>query len=132
MKWMIVLLLPFLLFAGDPIEEEEIFEWIGYEDFDEVIAENEVCIIEFWAEWNQSNAMDDLLFELSDEFDAYVYRANLDLYPAFVNEFSLKGVPTIIVFIDGEIYERFDPNYRLQIEDSKDIIKQKIKSYYNE
>lgn len=80
------------------------------ETFDEKVLEAEhPMMVEFWASWcPPCKRMEPLLKKLGQEYNGTIdiAKINVDRNPASAERFNIKGVPTFIVFHDGEIIAR--------------------------
>ena len=67
-----------------------------------------VAIVDFWAEWcAPCVAMTPNIEKLSDEYsDIFVGKLNVDEYGDIATEFSIRSIPTLVIFKDGEEVER--------------------------
>ena len=75
----------------------------GFEQ--EVINSKGTILVDFWAEWcgpckQLSPVLDDLATELSDKLT--VAKVNIDQNPETPQKFGVRGIPTLILFRDGE------------------------------
>ena len=78
-----------------------------------------LVVVEFWATWNEANKVN-ILDEWADEqFDAKVYRLNIDLYPTIQNDNKVVILPTIIFYDGGEEIERLQGDMSFTLKTSK-------------
>ena len=68
-----------------------------------------IAVLEFYAEWNKANQCD----WIDDIKDAKSYRIGLDSQTA--NEYNIKVLPTLIVFYNGNVVERFEGNIKFKL-----------------
>jgi thioredoxin 1 len=62
-------------------------------------------LVDFWAEWcapckQLLPILDDIAEEYADE--ARICKVNADDNPALARQFQVRGLPTMILFVDGE------------------------------
>ncbi len=91
-----------------------------------------VVVVEFWATWNEVNKV--TLLDDWDNFDAKVYRVNIDLYPKIQADNEVVILPTIIIFDDGKEVKRLqgDMSFSLKtsIKELDDIIEEILGSKF--
>lgn len=69
-----------------------------------------LVMVDFWAEWCMPcKVMGPVLNELAEneEFKAKVAKLNVDHFPSVSQQFSIKGIPTLILFKNGKEVNRF-------------------------
>jgi len=76
-------------------------------DFGESVKSG-VVLVDFWAEWcAPCRRLAPTVDQLADEYDGRVTVAkmNIDENPATPSKFMIRGIPTLLVFKDGEMVE---------------------------
>tara|TARA_B100000686_G_C16397512_1_gene765584 strand:+ start:276 stop:593 length:318 start_codon:yes stop_codon:yes gene_type:complete len=75
------------------------------ETFDTLVKENKVIIFDFWATWcGPCLKIAPILEEISEEMkDIKIAKHNLDEEPNKPVSHGVKGIPTMILFFDGEL-----------------------------
>ncbi len=75
------------------------------ESFDTLVKENKIIIFDFWAEWcGPCKMVGPILEEISDEMkDIKIAKHNLDEEPNKPTSLGVRGIPTLILFRDGEL-----------------------------
>jgi len=79
--------------------------------FKEAIAGSETpVLVDFWAPWcGPCKAIAPLLEELADELDgkAQICKVNVDDNSAIAEEYSIRAIPTLLLFKNGQMVEQF-------------------------
>jgi thioredoxin 1 len=78
-------------------------------DFDATI-EKGVALVDFWASWcmpcrMQGPILDTLAEKLGDTY--IIGKLNVDENPSTPTKFNVTGIPTLIIYKDGEVVKRF-------------------------
>ena len=84
----------------------------------------EPIVVEFWADWNDSNKC----HFLGSLKDCRIYRVCIEDYPDLAESYKIKVLPTIIVFNKTEIIKRFKGNLMFQLDVEKKEIQAVIDS----
>ena len=74
--------------------------------FDHEVSKNDLLLVDFWAEWcGPCKMIGPILEELSDELSDKVKIAkhNIDEEPNTPTKFGVRGIPTMLMFKDGEL-----------------------------
>ena len=92
-------------------------EFVSSDDFNNVVAKD-IVVVEFYADWNSSNAAKYPLEDCS------YYMVDISKYMNLQSKFNVTAIPTLIIFENGEEKSRFVPNVMFQLEvDSKTVQK---------
>ena len=71
--------------------------------FDNMVAENDLILIDFWAEWcGPCKKVSPILDEISLEHNLPVGKLNVDDNPEKTLEFSVSSIPTMVLFKGGK------------------------------
>jgi thioredoxin 1 len=70
--------------------------------FDQVIKDNALILVDFWADWcGPCKRMNPILEELSSDTGLLVGKLNVDENPEKTLEYSVQTIPTMVLFKDG-------------------------------
>lgn len=76
------------------------------DDFDELIHEPGVTVVDFWAPWcAPCRMMEPILGEIAVEWadrGVRVMKVNVDRAPGLASGFEIRSIPTVLFFRDGE------------------------------
>ena len=75
-------------------------------NFDDALSKNKLLLVDFWAEWcGPCKMIGPILEELSDELSEKITIAkhNIDEEPNTPTKFGVRGIPTMLLFKDGEL-----------------------------
>jgi thioredoxin 1 len=76
-------------------------------NLEEVLAQNKITVIDFWAEWcGPCRMMGPVIDELAMETDAAVGKLDISANGVATQKFMVTSIPTIIFFKDGEEVKR--------------------------
>ena len=80
---------------------------ITTENITEKLKENKIMFIQFWAEWcGPCRALMPVIDKLEDEFNDIIGRCNTDENQELAQKYNIRGIPSILIFKDGEEIER--------------------------
>lgn len=80
------------------------------DNFHEIIkSSDKLILVDFWAEWcspckSLAPALEDASNDLAEKI--VVYKVNIDENPITPQRYSVRGIPTIIFFRNGEVVDR--------------------------
>ncbi len=92
----------------------------------DVLDTNQVVLIDLWAEWcGPCKMMNPVIEDLSDEYAgrAVIAKVNIDDNPEIPTNYNIRGIPTFLLFKNGELKEKI---VGLQ---TKEYLHNKIESY---
>ena len=80
---------------------------VNDENFDtEVLKSSKPIVVDFWAEWcGPCKMVGPILEEISDEManDVSIAKHNIDEEPNTPTKYGVRGIPTMLLFKDGEL-----------------------------
>ena len=86
------------------------FQDLSDATFDEAVrGADRPVLVDFWAEWcGPCHAVEPVLQEIAAEHpdEIQMYRLNADDFPGLAGQFGVMGLPTMLVFDDGELVQR--------------------------
>tara|TARA_R100000908_G_scaffold62813_1_gene42488 strand:+ start:295 stop:705 length:411 start_codon:yes stop_codon:yes gene_type:complete len=102
MKYLILLLIPFISFSQSDVPDEY---WLDDSNFEDRINTNNAfgdddvkpVVIEFWAKFNEANCF----AEWEELEDAVYYRVDIAKAPETKKKYRVRMAPTVIIFKDG-------------------------------
>ena len=102
MKYLILILIPFLTFGQSDVHEEY---WIDDSNFEDKINshnafgddETKPIVVEFWAKFNEANCFADW----NTLEDVVYYRVDIAKAPEAKKKYRVRMAPTLIIFKDG-------------------------------
>jgi len=75
--------------------------------FDQVIKDNNLVIVDFWADWcGPCLKMSPILDEVSTETGLLVGKLHVDENPVKTQEYDVSTIPTMVLFKDGNPVNR--------------------------
>lgn len=72
-----------------------------------------ITLIDFWAEWcGPCRSLGPTLEEVATEYQGKVkiYKMNVDENPSTPSKFHVRGIPTVVLFKDGQPVDQFVGN----------------------
>ena len=98
-------------------------EWITDKDFEEKITagsafddneEDDVIVVEFWAEFNKDNAFPD--WEKINNLEGVTYyRCDIATSPKLKKELRIRMAPTLLLYLKGDAYIKFTARAKLDL-----------------
>ena len=82
---------------------------INDDEFNEIIKGEKPVVVDFHADWcGPCKVLSPILDELDSELDDVEFvKINVDDYPELSGSYEVMAVPTVIMFQDGEVKNRF-------------------------
>ena len=75
----------------------------------EVLGSDKVTLVDLWAEWcGPCKMMTPVIDELSTEYEgrAVIGKLNVDDNPNVPTEYNVRGIPTFLIFKNGELKDK--------------------------
>jgi len=78
---------------------------VTMENFDEVMEQNPLVVLDFWAEWCQPCKVFGPIFEQLAELnpDVFFGKVNTELSLDLAQAFLVRSIPTLMAFKDGDL-----------------------------
>jgi len=79
-------------------------------NFEELVKENKVLVVDFWAEWcGPCRMISPIIEELASEYEdkAVIGKMNVDENDEVVGQFGIRSIPTILFFKNGELVDKY-------------------------
>lgn len=71
-------------------------------DFEKTIKENDLVLVDFWADWcGPCKKVSPILDEISEEFGLTIAKLDVDANPLKSSEYKVGSIPTMILFENG-------------------------------
>ena len=78
------------------------------ETFDQIIKENKLVLVDFWATWcSPCKALTPILEQINDELKdkILILKHNIDEQPNIPSVKAVRGIPTLLLFKDNDLVE---------------------------
>jgi thioredoxin 1 len=86
---------------GEPVHVE------GEDHLQELVADNDVVLVDFYADWcGPCKMLEPTVEAIAAETTAVVAKVDVDAHQPLAAEYDVQGVPTLYLFADGEPVER--------------------------
>jgi len=89
---------------GSPTEPISIH---GTAELDDTVAEHDVVLVDFYADWcGPCQMLEPVVETIATETDAAVAKVDIDANQQLAAEYGVRGVPTLVLFSDGQPAEQ--------------------------
>lgn len=73
----------------------------------DVLKASKPVLVDFWAEWcGPCKMLEPILDEVAGDTPAAVAKIDVDEHQAMAGEFGVQGIPTLVLFVDGDTEEQ--------------------------
>jgi len=87
--------------AADPIHVD------GPSHLGDLTDEHDVVLVDFYADWcGPCQMLEPVVESLAAETPAAVAKVDIDAHQRLASQHGVRGVPTLLLFVDGEVAER--------------------------
>ncbi|TKX80624.1 thioredoxin [Halorubrum sp. SD626R] len=92
--------------STEPVPAEPI-QLSDADDFDDLVAEHDVVLVDFHADWcGPCQMMEPAVEAVAAESDAAVVKVDVDVHQSLAAEYGVQSIPTLLVFAGGELVDR--------------------------
>ena len=95
--------------ASDPAQETptEPISVHGSAELDDTVAAHDVVLVDFYADWcGPCQMLEPVVETIAAETDAAVAKVDIDANQQLAAEYGVRGVPTLVLFSDGQPAEK--------------------------
>jgi len=87
--------------SGEPVYGD------GKTHLQELVAENGVVLVDFYADWcGPCQMLEPVVESIAADTPATVAKVDVDAYQPLAREYDVQGIPALFLFVDGEVAER--------------------------
>ena len=94
-------------------DSNKVFEATDSNFEQEVLKSDQLTLVDFWAEWcGPCRQLAPTIEGIAQELDGKikVFKMNVDDNPGTPSKYGIRGIPTVILFKDGEVVEQLVGN----------------------
>jgi thioredoxin 1 len=79
----------------------------GASHLQEITGTHDVVLADFYADWcGPCKMLEPIVADIASETDAAVAKVDVDAHQQLAAQYQVQGVPTMVLFSDGEVAER--------------------------
>jgi len=79
----------------------------GSAELDDTVAEHDVVLVDFYADWcGPCQMLEPVVETIAAETDAAVAKVDIDANQQLAAQYNVRGVPTLVLFSDGQPAEQ--------------------------
>ncbi|ARS91044.1 thioredoxin [Natrarchaeobaculum aegyptiacum] len=79
----------------------------GEAHLEELVDDHDVVLVDFYADWcGPCKMLEPVLEDLAGKTDAVIAKVDVDAHQLLAGQFGVRGVPTLVLFADGEQVEQ--------------------------
>lgn len=79
----------------------------GEEHLSELLSANRIVLVDFYADWcGPCKMLEPIVTEVAADTPAVVAKVDIDRHQGIAGAASVRGVPTLVLYVDGEPAER--------------------------
>jgi thioredoxin 1 len=94
--------------AAEPETPAEPVPVTGAAEFRAAVGDHHVVLADFYADWcGPCQMLEPVVERLAAETDAAVAKVDVDANQPLAGEYGVRGVPTLVLFVDGEEADRY-------------------------
>jgi thioredoxin 1 len=76
-------------------------------DLESAVASYDVVLVDFYADWcGPCQMMEPTIETLASDTDAAILKVDVDRFGGLASEFDVQGIPTLVLFADGEAVDQ--------------------------
>ena len=92
----------------------------GADHLEELLEKHRTVLVDFYADWcGPCKMLAPTVAEIATETDAAVLKIDIDAHQDLAAQYQVQGVPTLYLFVDGEVKERM-----VGVQDKPSLVRQ--------
>ena len=93
--------------ADTELSPTEPIQLTAAEEFDTIVDRDGAVLVDFYADWcGPCQMMEPTVEAIAAENDVSVLKVDVDAFQSLAAEYGVQGIPTLLVFADGELAEQ--------------------------